>query len=181
MTNIPPIVGYSDKISVRQGETIEFKVSSYLKTPFTASLKRSISADPNPKGIGIIEKDASKYFKKSSLKSREQKFNPGSYGVCKKTLKIEFNRELLIKVIIYPTFLNNNKQTILAYDGLEVYLNSDGKVTLSINKELISIKEKLSLKKWYEIQAKIYSNGKIYLSKAPYYKTPISSSDFSRT
>jgi N,N-dimethylformamidase len=164
MTNIPPIVGYSDKISVRQGETIEFKVSSYLKTPFTASLKRSISADPNPKGIGIIEKDASKYFKKSSFKSREQKFNPGSYGVCKKTLKIEFNRELLIKVIIYPTLLNNNKQTILAHDGLEVYLNSDGKVTLSINKELISIKENLSLKKWYEIQAKIYSNGKIFLS-----------------
>ena len=164
MTNNPPIVGYSDKISVRQGETIEFKVSSYLKTPFTASLKRSISADPNPKGIGIIEKDASKYFKKSSFKSREQKFNPGSYGVCKKTLKIEFNRELLIKVIIYPTFLNNNKQTILAHDGLEVYLNSDGKVTLSINKELISIKENLSLKKWYEIQAKIYSNGKIFLS-----------------
>ena len=60
-----PLIGYSDKLSVRQGETISFKVSSTLNKPFSASLKRSISADPNPKGVGIIEKDASKYFKKS--------------------------------------------------------------------------------------------------------------------
>ena len=67
MTSIP-LLGYSDKISLRSEETFSFKVSSFLKTPFTASLKRSISADPNPKGIGIIEEDASKYFKKISFK-----------------------------------------------------------------------------------------------------------------
>ena len=65
-----PLLGYSDKLSVRQGETISFKVSSASKKKFKASLKRSISADPNPKGTGIIEKDASKYFKTSSYKSR---------------------------------------------------------------------------------------------------------------
>ena len=47
MTSIP-LVGYSDKISLRSEETISFKVSSSLKKPFKASLKRSISADPNP-------------------------------------------------------------------------------------------------------------------------------------
>ena len=78
-----PLIGYSDKLSVRQGETISFKVSSTLNKPFSASLKRSISADPNPKGVGIIEKDASKYFKKSTYKSRKQNFNPGSYAISK--------------------------------------------------------------------------------------------------
>ena len=76
MTSIP-LVGYSDKISLRSEETISFKVSSSLKNPFKASLKRSISADPNPKGIGIIEEDASKYFDTTLIKSRIQDFDPG--------------------------------------------------------------------------------------------------------
>ena len=78
MKNIA-LLGYSDKLSARPGETVSFKISSTLNKKFTASLKRSISADPNPKGVGIIEEDASKYFKKTSYSSREQTFNPGSY------------------------------------------------------------------------------------------------------
>ena len=39
MTSIP-LVGYSDKISLRSEETISFKISSTLKKPFTASLKK---------------------------------------------------------------------------------------------------------------------------------------------
>ena len=33
-----PLVGYSDKLSLRPGETVSFKVSSTLKKPFIASL-----------------------------------------------------------------------------------------------------------------------------------------------
>ena len=87
MKNIP-LIGYSDKLSLRPGETVSFKVSSTFKKSFSASLKRSISADPNPKGIGIVEKDASKYFKTSSFKSRKQSFNPGSYAICKTPIKV---------------------------------------------------------------------------------------------
>ena len=91
-----PLVGYSDKLSVRPNETISFKISSNLKKNFTASLKRSISADPNPKGVGIIEEDASKYFKTSSYKSRQQTFSPGSYAVSKKPIKISINKYLTL-------------------------------------------------------------------------------------
>ena len=87
MTSIP-LLGYSDKLSLRPNEIISFKVSSTLKSSFIAYLKRSISADPNPKGIGIIEEDASKFFKTTSFKSRKQNFNPGSYALSEKSLKI---------------------------------------------------------------------------------------------
>ncbi len=89
-----PLIGYSDKISLRSEEIISFKVSSTLKTPFTATLKRSISADPNPLGIGIIEEDASKYFKTAKFKSRTQDFNPGSYAITTKSFKINIKNEL---------------------------------------------------------------------------------------
>ena len=51
MTSIP-LIGYSDKLSLRPNETISFKISSNLKKSFSASLKRSISADPNPR-VGV--------------------------------------------------------------------------------------------------------------------------------
>tara|TARA_B110001452_G_scaffold8023_1_gene7069 strand:+ start:6526 stop:8643 length:2118 start_codon:yes stop_codon:yes gene_type:complete len=164
MTSIP-LLGYSDKISLRSEETVSFKVSSFLKTPFTASLKRSISADPNPKGIGIIEEDASKYFKKISFKSRTQDFNPGSYATSKKPLKINIKKELCIKIIIFPTLSTAGKQTILAHDNLELYIASDGRTTLCIDKESISIKEPLIFRAWYELEVKISINGKITISQ----------------
>ena len=110
MKNIP-LIGYTDKLSLRQGETISFKISSLLSKPFSASLKRSISADPNPKGIGIVEKDASKYFKTKSFKSRKQTFKPGSYAISKSPIKISIKKNLNLSAIIFPTlFQKINKQ-----------------------------------------------------------------------
>ncbi|MDP6688445.1 MAG: hypothetical protein QF384_03000, partial [Alphaproteobacteria bacterium] len=51
-----PLIGYTNRLSGRSGDSIEFKVSSIAHEPFTAQLFRSISADPNPMGPGIIER-----------------------------------------------------------------------------------------------------------------------------
>ena len=162
-----PLIGYSDKISLRSEETISFKVSSTLKTPFTASLKRSISADPNPLGAGIIEEDASKYFKTRSFKSRTQDFNPGSYAISKKSIKINIKKELCINVIIFPTLSTDGKQTILSFDNLELYIDSNGKINLSIEKENISVDESLLLNSWYELKIKFLKNGKTTILQKP--------------
>jgi N,N-dimethylformamidase len=50
-----PLIGYGDRLSVRPGETIEFKVSNQNPAPFEASLVRIICADSNPAGPGIQE------------------------------------------------------------------------------------------------------------------------------
>ena len=57
-----PLIGYSDRLSVRPEETISFKVSSENSASYTASLFRSYSSDPNPKGVGIFEESAEKFF-----------------------------------------------------------------------------------------------------------------------
>jgi len=160
-----PLIGYSDKISLRSEETISFKVSSTLKTPFSASLKRSISADPNPLSVGIIEEDASKYFKTASFRSRTQDFNPGSYAISKKSIKINIKKELCINVIIFPTLFTGGKQTILSIDNLEIYIDSNGKINLSIEKENISVSESLLFNSWYELEIKFLKNGKTTISQ----------------
>ena len=164
MKNIP-LIGYTDKLSLRPGETVSFKVSSTLKKSFSASLKRSISADPNPKGIGIVEKDASKYFKTTSFKSREQSFNPGSYAISEKPIKVSVKKNLNISIIIFPTLFSSKKQTILAFDNVEIYINSKGSSAISVNDKSIFIKEPLILRTWYKINVKISLSGKISISQ----------------
>ena len=160
-----PLIGYSDKLSARPGETVSFKVSSTLQKPFKAFLKRSISADPNPKGIGIIEEDASKYFKSSFYKSRKQTFNPGSYAISNKPIKTVIKKDLEISVIIFPTLFSSNKQTILALDDFEIYLNLNGSVSISSGDKSISLKEPLLIRSWYEIKVKIFLNGNVSISQ----------------
>ena len=164
MKNIP-LIGYSDKLSLRPGEIVSFKVSSTLKKSFSASLKRSISADPNPKGIGIVEKDASKYFKTSFFKSRKQSFNPGSYAISKTPLKVSIKDNLNLSVIIFPTLFSSKKQTILAFDNVEIYINSNRATSIRVGNDSISIKKPLTLRSWYKINIKISLSGKISISQ----------------
>jgi len=164
MKNIP-LLGYSDKLSARPGEIISFKISSTLKTKFIASLKRSISADPNPKGVGIIEEDASKYFKTISYSSREQTFNPGSYAVTKQPLKISIKKDLVLSVIVFPTLSTPKEQSIITFDNIEIYINSIGASAIRLNNESISIEQAMELHVWHKIDVKISINGKITISQ----------------
>ena len=164
MKNIQ-LLGYSDKLSVRPGETVSFKISSTLKKKFTASLKRSISAYPNPKGVGIIEEDASKYFKTTSYPSREQTFKPGSYVVSKKPIKTSIKKNLTLLVIIFPTLSSSKDQSIMAIDNIEIYINSKGSSAIRVGKKSISIKEPLELRSWYKIKVKISINGDVSISQ----------------
>ena len=84
------IAGYSDRLSVRPGETIRFAVSSLADTNYQATLFRSISSDPNPEGPGIVKLNADEYFKPIKLPSRHQSIKPGSYGETEKPLAITF-------------------------------------------------------------------------------------------
>lgn len=68
-----PIAGYADRLSVRPGETIAFKVSNATGQPVETRLVRVICADPNPAGPGIREEDVA-----SSVRMVRE---PGVHGV----------------------------------------------------------------------------------------------------
>ena len=76
------LIGYTNRLSARAGETIEFKVSSLSRDPYHARLVRVICADPNPAGPGLIENPVASELE-GSYPSREQSFSPGSYALIK--------------------------------------------------------------------------------------------------
>ena len=146
------IAGYSDKLSARPGEAITFFVSSKATSEFTATLHRSISADPNPKGPGIIEEDASSYFKPASFASRYQSFTPGSFAQSTLDLQANIKSDLVIKLWFMPTVLLARDQTLLSWGDISISLDQQGIITANLpNNMLLSSSSSVTSNKLFNM------------------------------
>ena len=74
-----PLTGYTDRLSVSAGESIEFKISSAGDLPYRAQLVRVYCGDPNPAGPGIREASLDSPFN-GEHPGREQPVPTGSYA-----------------------------------------------------------------------------------------------------
>ena len=158
------IAGYSDRLSVRPGETIRFAVSSLANTNYQATLFRSISSDPNPKGPGIVELNADEYFKPVELPSRHQSINPGSYGETTKPLPTAFKNSIKLAISVFPTRLTDHLQTIVSWGPLRITLNDKGYVAFYCDDvKFITSKEPIISAKWYTISIEISKDQKTVL------------------
>jgi len=143
-----PLLGYVDHLQARPGETLAFKVSSTASAPFEARLKRSISADPNPQGPGIVEEEASEYFPSTSFPSRVQPFYPGSYGISKVALKVSAQDEIILGATIYPTLACDHPQAILSVGELALAIDESGHLCLETDDAKYSSGLYLPLRQW---------------------------------
>ena len=154
------IAGYSDKLSVRPGETITFFVSSRADSDFKATLHRSISADPNPDGSGIVEEDASIYFRSSSFASRYQGFTPGSFAQSTTDLRAEINTDLLIKFWFMPTVLVSADQTLIAWGHVSIILDSQGIITAKLPGGMsVSTTVEVKCNQWHSLELTVLASG----------------------
>lgn len=150
-----PLLGYVDKLSGRPGDVLEFKVSSLSTNPFEASLVRSISADPNPAGPGIIEEDASEFFRPQSFESVERPFCPGSYGVARSPVSIPADAAVEVTATIFPTLLSGSIQSILTIGEFDLRLDEQGAASVQVNGKIITTDVPLKLRNWYQIVVRI--------------------------
>ena len=158
------IAGYSDKLSARPGETITFFVSSRAVSDFKATLHRSISADPNPDGPGIVEEDASIYFRSSSFASRYQGFTPGSFAQSTTDLRVEINTDLLIKFWFKPTVLVSADQTLIAWGHISIILDSQGIITAKLPGGMsVSTTVEVKCSQWYSLELTVLASGMMTL------------------
>ncbi|MDA8798096.1 N,N-dimethylformamidase large subunit [Alphaproteobacteria bacterium] len=158
------IAGYSDKLSVRPSETITFFVSSRAGSDFKATLRRSISADPNPDGPGIVEQDASIYFRSSSFASRYQGFTPGSFAQSTTDLRAKINTDLLIKLWFMPTVLVSADQTLIAWGHVSIILDSQGIITAKLLGGMsVSTTVEVKCNQWHSLELTVLASGMMTL------------------
>jgi N,N-dimethylformamidase len=147
-----PLIGYSDRLSVRPGETISFKVSSESTASFTASLFRSYSSDPNPKGVGIFEESAEQFFPTKSFKSRKQNHCPGSYAISKDHISLPTNTSFKFSINFFNTLSKSNVQTLININNLKLFLNKEGKITCEFSDKVLTISKTIKIKNWYNLE-----------------------------
>jgi N,N-dimethylformamidase len=158
------IAGYSDNLSARPGEKLRFYISSKAATNFSASLHRSISADPNPEGPGIIEEDASQYFCAATFPSRVQKINPGSYAETTTDLKFSPSSEIEINFWFMPSLINSRNQVMFSLGELSVFLDGNGHVSTQCSGELLlTTASSVRIRRWYNCTFRLSPDGSITL------------------
>ena len=158
-----PLIGYSDRLSARPGEKIEFKISSKSELDYTVNLYRSINADPNPNIGGLVEKNCSQFFKPIELPSREQGFFPGSYAKTVKPLKIKANNTVGLSCIIFPTLLVKQEQCLISVAELSITITEKGTCKFSSKWGEVELPDRLSERNWYKVEGIISLSGKIVI------------------
>lgn len=143
-----PLLAYADRLSARPGETIAFKVSSAGPEPVAARLTRSISADPNPAGPGIVEEPVLDALC-AAFPSRRQAFNPGSWALVERGPAIDGAWSVTVRV--WPTQRCRHEQVILTAGGMELLLDSDGAPVARLGKAEIESFVSLKLRQWYTL------------------------------
>ena len=134
------LAGYSDRLSARPGETIRFHVSSQAPSgvPVHARLTKSISADPNPQGPGVVEYDANEWFEPTTFPSRTQLWDIGSWATSSRPLAVSSSlppssssswdaHSLELQVWCFPTRLPcPHVQHLCSWGPLYLSLNDKG-------------------------------------------------------
>ncbi|MDA8614761.1 N,N-dimethylformamidase large subunit [Alphaproteobacteria bacterium] len=139
-------------------------MSSRAVSDFKATLHRSISADPNPDGPGIVEEDASIYFRSSSFASRYQGFTPGSFAQSTTDLRVEINTDLLIKFWFKPTVLVSADQTLIAWGHISIILDSQGIITAKLPGGMsVSTTVEVKCSQWYSLELTVLASGMMTL------------------
>ncbi|MDT8326756.1 MAG: N,N-dimethylformamidase large subunit [Roseovarius sp.] len=161
-----PLLGYVDRLSARPGETLSFKVSSTASHPFSARLVRSISADPNPEGPGIIEQDASAFFAPQSFASIHRPFAAGSYGVAQDVVRAAPEASITLSAIVFPTLITGTVQTVVGFGPYDLALDNNGAASLRVADREITTGQPLKLRQWWRIEARV-TKDRVTLEQRP--------------
>jgi N,N-dimethylformamidase len=107
------IMGYSDKISVRPGETIKFMVSCEKRASYKARIVQIIHGDTNPEGPGYKER-AIESAVDGTYEGRKQHIHAGSYAVIDNHQAFDRLSSFSIQAMIWPTTPEKAGQTLVS-------------------------------------------------------------------
>ena len=172
------ILAYADRISLRAGETIQFKVSCDAGPRYDAQLVHIIQGDTNPDGPGYQEETLSVDLG-GPFDGRVQALNIGSYAEIDDHPVLENLATFSIVVALWPTTPGQGAQTIVARRhpqtgvGFELCLNEQGAPELALTTSELptistSTNRALLERRWYLLCASYDAVvGKLTLNQSP--------------
>ena len=149
------VVGYTDRPSVKAGETVKFMVSSREAT-YRADIVRLIHGDPNPTGPGLKEEvfDSSV---NGEYTGREQVITKGSYVVVPDNPLIRNPKSVCIQAWIFPTTPDKGLQGIVTKwsgadsRGYGLFIDEEGCLSFRLGdgeNPVVEVSSEVPLHRW---------------------------------
>ncbi len=170
------IIGYGDRLAVRPGETIEFKVSCEAgAAAYQAEILRLICGDDRPEGPGF-KAQAVKSAIEGRYPGRRQPIEIGSYIRVPGAAALDAITSFAIAANIWPTTPTRTwakaEQLLIGRregtNGFALMIGAAGDLALSIGDTVIATGKPLRQRQWYRIEARYDSaSGAIELSQTP--------------
>ena len=144
-----PLIGYGDRLSGRAGDVINFKISSISADPFAVALFRSISADPNPAGPGMIERPVPSAIE-GTYPSRRQAIFGGSHAIADEALP-KAAASFRLSATIWPTLPGKCEQAILNCGDVSLILDEAGAIAGRVCDTVVAAGAPLKTRTWYRV------------------------------
>lgn len=172
------INGYTDKLSVEPGSTIQFMVNCEGHETYQASIVQLIHGDTNPQGPGLKTKPVNTGINQE-YKGREQKIYSGSYIMVPDQPLFRKLQSFSLQAMIWPTTPDKGVQGLLTKwseagkAGYGLFIDENGCLALWIGDGKgkvykISTEKKLEEKKSGFLQALLMTHraGRLKYSKS---------------
>ncbi len=130
-----PLNGYSDRISVRPGETINFHVGCDGPDTYQAQLVRLICADDNPAGAPFRAEPVEAPLNGSHA-GQARIVHAGSHGLVPADPRFAFDTGFTLQALVMPTTPGKGRQAILGtwseseHGGASLIVGDDGSAGL---------------------------------------------------
>lgn len=159
-TKLTYITGYTDRISVKPGENIEFKLSAEGVDSADACLVRIIHGDEDPQGPGFVEEPLSAVFSERVQLSTQFTQAGNHIEMPNFNLQELLSDTVTLHMLVYPTLLSKTHQVLLSqYDedtqqGIELSLQS-GVVNFRYGPQNLSLDQPLVERVWQQLAVTI--------------------------
>ncbi|MCL6285834.1 N,N-dimethylformamidase [Ruegeria sp. 2012CJ41-6] len=144
-----PIVGYTNKLTVEPGETIDVMVGSFGAKNYRADFRQIIQGDTNPDGPGykdkLIDLDLG-----GDRRALDKPFRPGSCVLIPGVHAIEEVRDFTLAAVVKPTLLDGRKRSILALPGFaEIGIDEHDRLTGVAGGQTLTSTMQVSVDHWH--------------------------------
>lgn len=168
-----PLIGYTDKLSARPGDTVQVKVSSTESEPYRAELVRVICGDPNPAGPGMQTVPVKSDFE-GTYPSRPQLTVLGSHMAADLGgVNSSLPPVITISAQIWPTLPGKGRQGIIhllrpdGTTGFALAIGPDGAEAI-FGDTTLCVTKPLRRWAWYRVWATLdLETGKISVGQTP--------------
>lgn len=150
------LAAYADRLSARAGERVAYKLSSSVAgRRVRASLHRSICADADPGGPGLVERAADAWFAPREIVARHQPFFPGSYALAGSGPALPAGATIVLEASVRPTLRRDVDQCVLAVGELRLFVLPDGRPAVARGNAVAVAEAPLALRRWVRLRASV--------------------------